>query len=80
MSENELIVVRTFDNMFQAEVAKSALDAAGIDSLLRSDDAGGMRPHLWETRGVELIVRAEEADRAREVLTTAARIVRPPSA
>jgi hypothetical protein len=62
-----LLVVRTFLNTFDAELAKSALDAAGIYSMVRADDAGGMRPHLW-LGGVELVVRAEDAEQANEIL------------
>ena len=69
MTASELVVVRTFANMFDAEVAKSALDAAEIESLIRADDAGGMRPHMW-LAGVELIVRAEDAQHANEILET----------
>ena len=69
MTASELVVVRAFANMFDAEVAKSALDAAEIDSFIRADDAGGMRPHMW-LAGIELIVRAEDAQRASEILET----------
>ncbi len=62
-----LVVVRTYTNKFEADVAKSALDAAKIDSLIRADDAGGTRPHLW-MGGVELLVRAEDAASANEIL------------
>jgi hypothetical protein len=73
MPDSELVVVRTFSNRFEADVARSALEAASIESMVRPDDAGGMRPGLWVGRGVELIVRAEDAERANEVLGTSAR-------
>jgi hypothetical protein len=73
MLEHELVVVRTFMNRFEADVARSALEAAAIDSMVRPDDAGGMRPGLWIGRGVELIVRTEDAVRAREILNIPAR-------
>jgi hypothetical protein len=69
MSETELVVVRTFSDQFAADVAKTALDAAGIENFVRSDDAGGMRPGMWMGNGVELIVRAEDAKRADEILS-----------
>lgn len=71
MGDTTLVVVRTFLNNFDAEVAKSALDAAGIDSMIRSDDCGGVRPHLWVS-GVELLVRRENAAEADAVLATPA--------
>ena len=67
MSDSDLVVVRTYLNNFDAEVAKSALEAANIDAMIKADDCGGVRPGLWMS-GVELIVRAEDAARANEVL------------
>ena len=37
--------------------------------MIRSDDCGGTRPHLW-LGGVELLVREEDAAEADEVLAT----------
>lgn len=65
--DTELVAVRTFINHFPAELAKSALEAAGIDAMIRSDDCGGLRPHLW-MGGVQVLVRAEDRHRALEVL------------
>ena len=67
MTDSDLVVIRTFSNLFDAQIAKSALDGAYIQSMIRADDAGGMRPHLWQA-GIELIVRAEDAQRAGEIL------------
>ena len=67
--DSELVVIRTFPNAFAAELAKSALEAADIDSLVQADDAGGVQPGLWPgTGGVKLLVRVEDALRADQVL------------
>ena len=68
MDHSELVVLRTFLNDIDAQLAKSALEAAEIESMVRADDAGGMRPHLWVGAGVELVVRAEDVERANEIL------------
>jgi hypothetical protein len=68
MSEADLVVVRTFLNPFDAELAKSALEAAEIQSIVQADDAGGLQPGLWVGSGVQLLVRTEDAARASEVL------------
>jgi hypothetical protein len=68
MSDAELVIVRTFLNPFDAELAKSALEAAEIQSIIQADDAGGVQPGLWVGRGVGLLVRTEDAARANEVL------------
>ena len=38
--------------------------------MIARDDCGGQRPHLTLTSGVRLLVRAEDAERAAEVLQT----------
>jgi hypothetical protein len=66
-NQSEFVIIRTFLNHFDADVAKMSLEAAGIDAFIRSDDCGGMRPHLW-INGVELLVAAQDVERADEVL------------
>jgi Putative prokaryotic signal transducing protein len=70
MSHSELVVVRTFNDRFEAQLAQSALQAAEIESMVRSDDAGGLRPHMALLTGVELLVRSEDAQAARQILDT----------
>ena len=60
-----LIVISTFRSTADALVAQGVLDEAGIESMIRSDNAGGMYPAL---AGADLLVRAEDAERAREAL------------
>ena len=67
MIHTELVVVGTFLNQIEAEMAKGALEAAEIESMISADDAGGLRPHLW-MGGVRLLVRAEDAEHATEIL------------
>ena len=67
MNSSEVIVFRTFLNHFDADIARMALEASGIECFIRSDDCGGMRPHLWMA-GVELLLNVEDAERAEEVL------------
>lgn len=68
-THDPLVVVRTFGANIDAQLAHSALEAAGIDSILRPDDCGGMRPHMQIT-GVELLVRADDASEAARILDT----------
>ena len=67
MSDLELVVVKTFLTRVDADLAKSALESAGIAAMVRPDDAGGTRPGLW-MGGVGLLVRAEDANDARKIL------------
>jgi hypothetical protein len=78
MTDSELVVVHTFNNRPEADLAKSALEAAGIDAMVQADDGGGMRPALaWAGSGMHILVRAEDAEVAREVLDLPARNVTP---
>ena len=45
--------------------AKGLLDGAGIESMIRSDDAGGMYRAI---SGADLVVRAEDVQKANDLL------------
>jgi hypothetical protein len=62
------IVLRTFANEFEAEVARLHLDAAGIPSKILTDGLGGVHPHLQFARGVRLVVPESLRDEAEEAL------------
>lgn len=69
MDEANLIIAGSFGSEPEAEIAKSALEAAGIDAMIQADTAGGMRPHIaWSGSGFKILVREEDATAAREVL------------
>lgn len=74
-SDTRLVVVAAFGTQAEAGMAKSALDAAGIDCMIQADSVGGMRPHVaWATGGFRLLVREEDAPEAGEVLKPADQI------
>jgi hypothetical protein len=54
--------------VIDAELAKTALESVGIDSMVRSDNEGGQSPGLSFARGVELLVRAEDVEAANDML------------
>ena len=61
----ELIPILTCRSTADAQIAKGLLDRAGIESMIRSDNAGGMYPAL---SAAELLVRAADAAAARDAL------------
>ncbi|HTI37750.1 MAG TPA: DUF2007 domain-containing protein [Vicinamibacterales bacterium] len=65
MKSSDLVVISNFRSVADAQIVKGILDEAGVQSMIRSDNAGGMYPAL---AGAELIVRAEDVDKAHEVL------------
>lgn len=71
MQGAKLIVVQEYGSRVEADLAKCALQDAGIDAISQADTAGGMREHLaWSGAGFKILVREEDAAAARELLTT----------
>jgi hypothetical protein len=68
MSDQTPVVVRTFLNAIEAELARTALEAAGIDARVHSDDAGGVYPGMWTARGVQLLVNPDDQEAAERTL------------
>ena len=56
----ELVVLRTFPTVIEADLAKSALDSVGIDSMVRSDNEEGRLPVWRSVRALSssLVVRS----------------------
>jgi hypothetical protein len=40
--EPKLVVIKTFSTRIEAELARMALEARGIQAIIRADDCGGM--------------------------------------
>ena len=68
-AEAKLFVVRTYQSGLDADLAKTVLEAAGIESMIRGDDtARRYYVGLPLTQRVELLVRAEDAEDAEKIL------------
>ena len=76
MQEAKLIVVQSCASQIEAELAKGALEAAGIEAMIQADTAGRMREHLaWSGAGFKILVREEDAAAARETLAPRPEVV-----
>ena len=71
MDNEKLVAVGTYTNKIDADLAQGALEAADIDATITADDAGGQQPSLLMGKGVRVLVRAEDAERAKEILSGA---------
>ena len=67
---DELIVLRRYGDELSAQMDAMALEANGIPARVSADTAGGALPSLAFAFPVRLIVRAEDAGAARELLDT----------
>ena len=65
-------ILRTLSNRIDAELIQGLLASRGVDVLVRSDDAGGAYPSLSSVRGVLVMVRDADRERAEEILASAA--------
>jgi len=66
----DIVVVKTFGSRTDAEIAKSALAAGGIESYLDADDAGGMYPFPMspKTNGVKLFIKKSDEAKAKKIV------------
>ena len=62
-----MICIKTFANLFEAELAGRTLEAHGLAVRLSSDDGGGMIPSGFG--GVQLFIEDADAERAVAILT-----------
>jgi outer membrane lipoprotein SlyB len=65
---DETIVLTVFNTEMDAGMARDVLRDEGIEAFVSKDDGGGMEPHLQRTNGVRLVVRRDDAERARRIL------------
>jgi hypothetical protein len=81
VQDTKLVVVQSCGSRFEAELAKGALEEAGIRAIIQGDTAGGMREHLaWSGAGFKILVREDDATAARSVLTSPAESDESPGA
>jgi hypothetical protein len=64
-TQDELVTVATFPEPMEASMARSALEAAGIDVFLQGETANSMIPVAFSSR---LQVRPEDEAAARSLL------------
>lgn len=62
------VIVRTFTQRGEAEIARGLLEAEGIPAVITADDAGSTTPSLDFVLGAELVVESTDVERAREIL------------
>ena len=69
MDYANLVAVHECGSEIEADLAKGALQSAGIEAMIQADTAGRQRDHLaWSGAGFKILVREEDAVDAREVL------------
>src|SRR5467141_309706 len=70
--EVKTVTIHTFTGQDRADLARSNLEAHGIECWVNSDDCGGTYPNLTVAGGVRLVVRALDAEAAIALLNAQA--------
>jgi hypothetical protein len=65
---DQLVTVRIFGSRDEADITVAALAAAGIESMVVTDDEGGLNPGFFAEYGVRVVVAAEDAAAAENAL------------
>jgi hypothetical protein len=69
---DDIVVLRKYGNEVEAQFAATVLEANGIPARVMADTAGGAFPSMALLFPIRLLVRAADADLARELLDTTA--------
>lgn len=65
---DDIVVLRTYANEFQARLEAAVLEANGVPARVSADTAGGAVPSMALLMPVRLLVLAEDAALAAEIL------------
>jgi hypothetical protein len=65
---SDLVEVALFSNRFEADLARTAMDAAGIEYFIGGEQLGAYGPVTAFSQGIRLLVRPEDAEMARAAL------------
>ncbi len=69
LDDRNLVAIASFENLSEAEVAKSLLSAEGIAVAIRDQPLASLLPPVaLANGGLTLLVSEDEVDRAREIL------------
>jgi hypothetical protein len=68
MSTHDLVPIAEYLTRIEADLGKAILEANEVVAVIAGDDAGGMNPWIHPATPVRLLVHADDAERAREIL------------
>ena len=67
---NDVVVVKTYPNRMEADLARSLLEANGVRAFIEADDAGGAYPFplSGHMKGVKLLIKKADEKKAHHLL------------
>ncbi len=64
----DLVIIKTFTDRMEANIAKGFLEANGIPAFVKADDSGGAEPFPFaNVPGVDLVIRQEDYEKAKKL-------------
>ncbi len=79
LDDRPLVPIATYENLSEAEVAKSLLSAEGIEVVIRDQPLASLLPPIaLANGGLTLLVAEDDAAEAREVLAKPDSTEEPP--
>jgi len=65
------VAVAVVGSVVEAQLIAGMLQSCGIRAAVSADDVGGWEPQLRQTRGVRVMVNADDAAQARKLIDDA---------
>ena len=62
------VKLKTVYSEMEAQVLTTHLKDENIENLIEKDDVGGLHPHLQATKGVDILVREVDFDKAKKII------------
>ena len=62
------VILRSFINRYEAEIAKVLLDEKGINNMISDEDVGGFRPGMIIGGSIQLLVNEKDLVKAKEII------------
>ncbi len=67
----DFVKIKTCSSRHEAELAKGLLSVNGINAFIFADDFGGIQPALSFSTGVQLLIKEDDVEKAKEILLDA---------
>ncbi len=68
VNNEKVVVFRTYDSVFEANVVKELLAANGIPSMVKDEQVTVLLPMFGSMTGVKLMVLEKDLDKATEIV------------
>ena len=65
-----MVTLITCNSHSEADIIKGKLASFGVEAVIFSDDEGGLHPGMAMVNGVQIKVKEEDLEKAKEIIST----------